>query len=133
VQDEEMPLVTPVQMRTKTILVVDDNAIAREGLRLTLSRHGYRTAMAADGEQALGYLQNAQPDLVLLDMLMPGVDGWQFLAERNKQAPLSTIPVIVTTGTILTREWAQAHGCHGFLRKPFEENALLDEVERCLS
>jgi CheY-like chemotaxis protein len=63
---------------------------------------------------------------------MDGVDGWYFLnAVRNSPQALAG-PIIVTTGSILTREWAEQNGCQGFLRKPIEEDALLDEIERCL-
>lgn len=71
-------------------------------------------------------------DLILLDMLMEGVDGWRFLEVLQHWPQRLAVPIIVTTGTILTREWAEQNGCQGFLRKPIEEQALFEEVERCL-
>jgi len=122
-----------VRTPLKTVLVIEDNAIAREGLSVVLRRHGYRIAMAADGGEALAYLQGARPDLILLDMLMPGVDGWQFLEEMRRLPLLSSVPVIITTGSIITRAWALDHGATGFLKKPFDEEDLLNEIQRCCS
>jgi two-component system, chemotaxis family, chemotaxis protein CheY len=116
----------------KRLLVVEDNPITREGLAAALGRAGYAVVTAANGRQALDALRaGARPDLILLDMLVPVLDGCAFLAELRHVAPAP--PVVVTTGTILTREWAAANGCAGFLRKPVEEGELLEEVRRCLA
>jgi CheY-like chemotaxis protein len=64
-------------------------------------------------------------------MLMPVLDGWHFL-RLLPDSPGRAPPVVVITGTILTREWAQDNGCAGFLHKPVEEGPLLAEVRRCL-
>jgi CheY-like chemotaxis protein len=115
----------------KTLLVVEDNDVAREGAAAVLRKAGYRVALAANGRDGLDYLRSHPvPDLVILDMLMPVLDGWQVLGRLNREGP--AVPVLVATGTILTREWAESHGCCGFLRKPFEGDALLAEVRRCL-
>ena len=117
----------------RTLLVVEDNDLAREGLAVLLRRQGYHVVPAADGQQALALLHaGPPPDLILLDMLMPVLDGWHFLS-RLKGLPAGSAPVVVTTGTILTREWAAQNGCAGFLRKPIEEDELLDEVNRLLA
>jgi CheY-like chemotaxis protein len=117
----------------KTLLVVEDNEVAREGLASILSRHGYAVALAANGREALDYLAgNPAPALILLDMLMPVLDGWRFLEQLKLSGRLGTTPVVVTTGTVLTREWAGDHGCAGFVKKPIEVEALLAEIRRCL-
>jgi CheY-like chemotaxis protein len=111
------------------ILVVEDNDICREGLATVLRREGYAVVPLPNGRDALDYLEaGPPPDLILLDMLMPVVDGWHFLGRLPQTHP----PVIVVTATILTREWAQTHGCAGFLRKPIEPEELLAEVRGCL-
>jgi CheY-like chemotaxis protein len=115
---------------SSTILVVEDNDLSREELALTLRKAGYQVDSARHGQEALDYLAAGQnPDLILLDMLLPVLDGWHFL---QKVSP-SSVPIILTTGTILTREWATTHGCAGFLRKPIAAESLLAEVHRCLA
>ena len=117
---------------TKTVLIVEDNAIAREGMAVVLFRHGYHALTAGHGREALELLASGPtPDLILLDRLMPVLDGWKLL-DRLKAGRYSAIPVVITTGTILTPEWAAGHGAAGFLKKPVEENDLLAEVKRCL-
>jgi CheY-like chemotaxis protein len=112
---------------SKTILIVEDNAVTREGLAVILSRAGYATRTAKDGQEALDALARGAPDLMLLDMLLPVVDGWRIL-----QRGATSVPVIVVTGTIVSREWAAEHGASGFLKKPVEEAELLAEVRRVL-
>jgi CheY-like chemotaxis protein len=115
------------------LLVVDDNNVSREGLAVILRQAGYRVVTAPNGEQALAVLRSGpRPNLILLDMLMPVLDGWRFLERLPREGPEPPTPVVITTGTILTPEWAEAHGCAGFLRKPIETQALLEEVRRCL-
>jgi CheY-like chemotaxis protein len=115
------------------LLVVEDNAVAREGLAAVLRQGGYEVLTARDGQEALDRLRaGLVPDLILLDMLMDGVDGWRFLAALQHWPQRPSVPIIITTGTILTREWAEQNGCQGFLNKPIEVDALFEEVERCL-
>jgi len=116
----------------KVVLVVEDSAVAREGLAAILRREGYDVTTASDGRVALDLLAaGLRPGVVLLDMLMPVLDGWRLL-ELLKGVPGGSPPVIVTTGTILTREWAESNGCAGFIKKPIEEEALLAELRRVL-
>lgn len=120
-----------VEGATKTILVVEDNAAARESLAAVLRRHGFAVTLAGDGRQALELLgAGPTPDLILLDMFLPVLDGWHVL-DGMKGLPAG-VPerVVITTGTILSREWADAHGCAGFLKKPFGEAELLAELDR---
>jgi CheY-like chemotaxis protein len=117
----------------KMLLVVEDNEVAREGLAAILRREGYAVALATDGQQALDYLVgNPAPDLILLDMLMPVLDGWHFLDQLRRSGRLGSVPILVTTGTILTQEWARDHGCAGFIKKPIDAESLLEEIRRCL-
>ena len=116
----------------KTLLIVEDDAIAREGLGFVLRRVGYETILAANGAEALAYLESGiRPDLVLLDTLMPVLDGWQFLA-KLKGLPLPPVPILVMSSVSLSQEWAKDHGCCTFLKKPIEPTALIEEVRRCL-
>jgi CheY-like chemotaxis protein len=65
-------------------------------------------------------------------MLMPVLDGWRFIEELQKWSEPLSVPVIVTTGTILTREWARQKGCAGFVRKPIDPELLLAELRLCI-
>jgi len=116
-----------------SVLVVEDNEAARNGLASLLRTAGYQPIPVNNGRDAYNYLRARQrADLILLDMLMPELDGWQFLEKvRDWSKPLG-VPIVVTTGTILSKEWAVAHGCTGFVKKPIDPDTLLKEVERCL-
>jgi two-component system, OmpR family, response regulator MprA len=115
----------------QTLLVVEDSPAVREGLAIALRREGYHVVHVSDGEQALQYLRTgAAPDLILLDMLMPLLDGWGFLEQLHKGG--WAVPVVVMTAIDLRQDWAQGHGCQGFLKKPVEGDELLAEVRRCL-
>jgi CheY-like chemotaxis protein len=118
----------------KTVLVVEDDAATRALLEATLREAGYAVVPAANGLEALAILRaGPPPDLILLDMLMPVLDGWHFLGRLMQLWPPGHVPILITTATtILTREWAEAHGCAGCLRKPVEVQELLAEVRRCL-
>ncbi len=117
----------------KSILVVEDNDIAREGLAVVLRQAGYLVDMEVDGAGALKRLREGPlPDLILLDMLLPGVDGWQFMEQRRRDPRLFSVPVVVTTGLgVAAPDWAASLGACGCLRKPIETDALLREVGRC--
>jgi CheY-like chemotaxis protein len=65
-------------------------------------------------------------------MLLPVLDGWHVLKRLRDEGGRPTVPVVVVTGTILTREWAEQSGCAGFVKKPIDHDALLAEVTRCV-
>jgi len=118
----------------QTLLVVENNEVARAGLAAVLESEGYRVVQAANGEEALARLRaDPRPDLILLDMLMPVMDGWHFLDWLRREGPQPAIAVVITTAIALTREWAEDHGCQGFVQKPFAVETLLAEVRRCLA
>jgi len=122
-------------MAAKTILIVEDNAIQREGLAFVLREEGYSVLTAADADEGLSWLRSEPtPDLVLLDMLVPkGRDGWFFLGQRRQIPAAASVPVIITTGVgNASEEWAAALGACGLLRKPLEVAPLLAQVRRCL-
>jgi CheY-like chemotaxis protein len=118
----------------KRIVVVEDNDVTREGLAAVLRQHGFEAAVACNGQEALDLLQaGPRPHLILLDMLMPVLDGWDFLKRVRKQGPHPSVPIIVATAIIPSREWVNSLGCQGVLHKPIETGQLLDEVRRCLA
>ena len=121
-------------MPGETILVAEDNAVEREGLAVVLRQRGYTVLTARDGAEALKLLQaGPAPGLILLDMLMPGCDGWQFLDRRQPSPALAAVPVVLITGLVeADAAWAASLGAVGLLRKPFDVDALLAEVRRWL-
>jgi CheY-like chemotaxis protein len=119
---------------SKTLLIVEDDSITREGLAVLLRHEGYQVVLAANGSEALASLRCLRPDLILLDMLMPVLDGWHFLERLRAEAPTPTIPIIlVTTLSVICLEWAQAHGCCGIIHKPIDPDEMLVEIRRRLS
>jgi len=117
----------------QTVMVIEDNAISREGVTVILRRHGYDVIALENGRQALERIAaGPPPDLILLDMLLPVLDGWRVL-DLLKGSPHAKIPIIIMTGSILTREWAASKECAGFLKKPVEEQDLLDELRSVLA
>lgn len=115
----------------KRILVVEDDADTRQNLASLLEREGYQTDTAEDGQQALDRLQHGfRPDLILLDLAMPVMDGWQLSVALQQDARLSSIPMIVVSGIERAREEAAALGAVGLLTKPIALDHLLDSVRR---
>jgi CheY-like chemotaxis protein len=106
------------------LLVVEDNAATREALGGFLRQAGYSVLGAANGQEALDCLEReTHPDLILLDMMMPVMDGWRFLEELGRLNPPPAAPLVITTSGITTRDWALAHGAAGFVQKPIEPGA----------
>src|SRR5262249_41685640 len=110
-------------------LIVDDNDVEREGLAIILGRAGYAVTRATDGFQALDCLRKERPNLILLDMLMPNCDGWEFL--KRRQPGGGAIPFIIITGSdSANHSWAKSIGAADFLAKPFATDEVLDKVKQ---
>ena len=115
-----------------TVLVVDDEADIRELVRLNLELDGHEVVLAADGSEALEYAVGEHPDVIVLDVMMPGLDGWTVLSEL-KASPdpfVSDIPVIMLTARSddLDRIRGGIEGAIRYLTKPFSPAELRDEV-----
>ena len=116
------------------ILVVDDEPLNVELLEQELTDGGYEVDAAYDGEAALTMITDSPPDLILLDVLMPGLDGIE-VCRRLKQDPATRlIPVIIMTGhgTVGVSVRAMKGGAVDFLEKPFDDQELLDAVNRAI-
>lgn len=110
----------------KRILVVDDDATIRDVIALVLEEEGWSVTTAANGVEALSKMRAITQDLVLLDLMMPMLDGWSVLGQRQVDPALSTIPVVaMSAGGQLALERARALGADECVSKPFElENVL---------
>ena len=116
------------------ILLVEDNELNRDMLSRRLVRKGYEVLVAYDGAMGLEMTGIERPDLVLMDMSLPVLDGWE-VAQRLKTNPeTQSIPVIALTAHAMTedRERALAAGCDDYDTKPVEMPRLLEKMERLL-
>src|SRR3712207_2172996 len=116
------------------ILAVDDVPENLEILRVRLEAQGYEVAEAADGAEGLARARELKPDLVLLDIMMPKLDGIRAVAEMKRDPALRTIPVILVTAKADTKDVVEGLDAGGddYLTKPFEHAALLARVRSML-
>jgi twitching motility two-component system response regulator PilG len=108
----------------KTLLVVDDSSTVRRFVSIIAERKGWRITTAADGEEALRWLQGSTPDLMLLDVMMPGLSGYQVCQAVRKMGKKTQLPVILFSGGFLDRIKGKLAGVTDYLAKPFEAEAL---------
>jgi excisionase family DNA binding protein len=111
------------------VLVVDDDPSLREFVRLNLELEGYSVREAGSAEEALNAIDDQAPALVLLDVVMPGVDGWQML--QRMQERYGSIPVIMFSGKVdeSTPGDAERRGARGFVGKPFDPQQLIERAK----
>jgi excisionase family DNA binding protein len=112
------------------VLVVDDDPRLREFMRINLTMEGYSVREAASAEEALEAIEGSAPELVLLDVVMPGVDGWQML--QRMQERHGSIPVIMFSGKVDENSAAEAEerGARGFVGKPFDPQQLIERAKQ---
>ncbi len=117
----------------KHVLVVDDDREIAETLRFALTEVGYEVSVAIDGNQGLAYVEAKNPDLIILDMMMPRRSGFLVL-ERLRQLSEIPAPVIMITGNEGTRhqEYAEMLGVDDYIHKPFAIDRLLKSVDNLL-
>ena len=115
------------------VLVVDDDREIAESLRHALAEVGYEVSIAADGNQGLAYVEAKNPDLIILDMMMPRRSGFLVL-ERMRQVNQTPAPVIMITGNEGTRhqKYAEMLGVNDYIHKPFTMDRLLKSVDNLL-
>ena len=117
-----------------SLLVVDDNEMNRDMLGRRLQRQGYRVTMAVDGRQALEFIREETFDLVLLDIMLPVMNGYEVLEVMQADQALSQIPVIITTALDESDCKAKclALGAEDYLTKPFNPVLLKSRIGDCL-
>jgi CheY-like chemotaxis protein len=116
------------------ILVVEDNEENRDSLSRRLQRRGFEVLLANDGKRGVETAKSERPDLVLMDMNMPEVDGWEATRQIKATPELAAVPVIALTAHAMTgdRERALAAGCADYHTKPIEFPKLLAQIEELL-
>jgi len=115
--------------RRKLVLVVDDEPDILHLVKWALERARYRVETAANGREALDMIGRRLPDLIVLDMKMPVMDGWEF-AKEFRAAYDSSVPIVVLTAAADAKKRAEEIGAAGWIGKPFDLDALVNTVDR---
>jgi two-component system cell cycle response regulator DivK len=117
-----------------TLLIVEDNEMNRDMLSRRLQRRGYEILIATDGAEGLAATRELSPDLVLMDMSLPVIDGWEATRQLKSEEGTKMIPIIALTAHAMSgdRQRAVDAGCDDFDTKPIELERLLEKIERCL-
>jgi excisionase family DNA binding protein len=116
------------------VLIVDDDERVREYVRVNLEMEGYSVREAGSAEEGLQQLEEVSPDLILLDVMMPEVDGWEMLRRVQERHGVGAIPVVMFSGKVDegAAEEASARGAQGFLGKPFDPQQLIEHAKQLL-
>ncbi len=117
------------------ILIVEDNEPNRQMLTRRLERQGFAVIAAPDGEEGYSLARAEAPDLILMDISLPGIDGWQVIELLKSETATRDIPVIILTAHALVddRSKAIAVGCDEYFSKPIDFRRLLDTIGRLLT
>jgi two-component system alkaline phosphatase synthesis response regulator PhoP len=118
----------------KKILLIDDDAIIQQLVKANLVARGYKMLIASDGEQGLKLVESERPDLILLDIKLPGISGLDVLKSLKGNSSLSGIPVIIATASagLVNAEKSRELGAVGFLIKPFSIDKLVLQLKQVL-
>lgn len=124
----------PEQTPAGVVLIVEDNPANLLLARVMLERSGWRISEARSADEARQALQTATPDIILMDVGLPGQDGLSLTSELKAAPTTRSIPIVALTAHAMQsdRERAYAAGCDGYLSKPFKAQQLRDEIARVL-
>ena len=119
----------------KKLLLVEDNEMNRDMLSRRLARRGYEVLVAVDGEQGIAEAERSRPDLILMDMSLPVLDGWESTRRLKAQPSTKAIPVLALTAHAMAgeRDRALAAGCEDYDTKPVDFERLLGKIEALLT
>ena len=117
------------------ILLVEDNEMNRDMLSRRLERRGYEVVIAVDGQQGVDLAQSTRPDLILMDMSLPVIDGWEATRQLKAMEIMTGVPIIALTAHAMSgdREKALEAGCDDYDTKPIELPRLLGKIETLLA
>jgi chemosensory pili system protein ChpA (sensor histidine kinase/response regulator) len=121
--------------RKPLILVVDDNATIRNLVTTILGTHDMEVVAVTDGDEALAFIEGRRPDVMLLDLAMPRVDGLEVLRRVRAHATLNDLAVVMLTAVANTARFQEVHAYRpdGYLEKPFRINDLVNQVKQMLN
>jgi CheY-like chemotaxis protein len=122
-------------MNNKTTLIVDDEKLILISTRIVLESVGYQVLTASNGEEAIQKARSDHPGLILLDIMMPGIDGWETLSRLKEDPETKDIPVVIFTAREHTRgrKLAREMGAVDYFQKPFEPDELIQIVDQYLA
>jgi DNA-binding response OmpR family regulator len=117
---------------TTRVLIAEDEPHIVESLSFVLQRSGYEVSSVFDGEAAMSRLRSDPPDMMILDVMLPKLNGFEVLKQVKSDPALRSIPVIILTakGQTQDRRMAEEIGVDGFMTKPFSNREIVDEVRR---
>ena len=117
-------------MSGQKILLIEDNAVNRDLTQFLLESQGYEVHEAATAEEAFEILETERPDLIVMDIQLPGMDGLEATKRLKQNPPTRDIPVVAVTSYAMKgdRESAAAAGCAGYVTKPIDKTTFLQEV-----
>jgi DNA-binding response OmpR family regulator len=121
-------------MKPKTILLVEDEKGLVDLLQVRLESHGYKVEVAYDGEEGLRKMRDVKPALVVLDIMMPRMHGYDMLKAAKSSEDTKGIPILVLTALTAGKDASMSIklGADGFITKPFEPGHLLSEIKRLI-
>ena len=112
----------------KKVLVVDDDAFIRTLLRAWLQESGYGVVTASDGQQAIEQVKREKPDIVLLDLMMPNLDGYSVVKWLRRQEATHHLPIIILSADVRAHQKLVGLTVNGLISKPFDLEEVLDQV-----
>jgi len=111
------------------ILIIDDDNVLVKMLKIRLEANGYDVIVANDGEQGMNMWKEEKPDLIILDVMMPKMDGYSFVQTTKAREDLNPVPIIVATAKEETRDLFMMEGINDYVIKPFNNEELLKKIE----
>lgn len=118
----------------RTVLLIEDNEQNRYLATFLLEQHGYKVVAAADGPLGISMARELRPDMILLDIQLPGMDGYQVARALRGHAELANLPIVAVTSYAMVgdREKSLAAGCNGYIEKPINPDTFVAEISRFL-